>query len=229
MLVSLLHIDVDVEYKYVTVNQQAFSNMPSYKLYYFQAKARAENSRFIFKQAGIDFEDVRFEYDGEDWAKFKPKTPYGAMPVLEVDSKQLAGSRSIQRYLAEEFGLAGSNAWENAKLDSIVDVCDDLFECMAKVYFEEDEAKKTELGKKITEEDLPKYLGILEKLVSPDGWMFGIKVTYVDFVVYNVLDYGKKASGGVLDNFPALKKICEAVEALPNISKWLKERPESQF
>ena len=149
--------------------------------------------------------------------------------MLEVDGKMIAGSRSIQRYLAEKFGLAGSNAWENAELDSIVDVCGDLFVCTIKVYFEEDEAKKAEFGKKLTEEDFPKYFGILEKLVSPDGWMFGGKVTYVDFVVYNTLDYAKKAAGNILDNFPALKKSCEAVEALPNIAKWLKERPESQF
>ena len=201
--------------------------MPSYKLYYFPARGRAETSRFIFKQAGVDFEDVR--KGGEDWAKFKPNTPYGSMPVLEVDGKMLAGSRSIQRYLAEEFGLAGSNAWENAELDSIVDVCGDVSQCMVKVHFEKDEAKKAELGKKLTEEDFPKYLGILEKLVSPAGWMFGGKVTYVDFVVHNLLEFVKKYPGNILDNFPALTKNYEAVEALPNIAKWLKERPESQF
>ena len=201
--------------------------MPSYKLYYFPAKGRAETSRFIFKQAGVDFEDVRIS--GEEWAKFKPKTPYGSMPVLEVDGKLLGGSRSIQRYLGEELGLAGSNAWENAELDSIVDVCGDLSQCMVKVHFEKDEARKAELGKKLAEEDLPKYLGILEKLVSSDGWIFGSKVTYADFVVHNVLDFVKMSPGNVLDNFPALKKNYEAVEALPNIAKWLKERPESKF
>ncbi len=98
--------------------------MPSYKLIYFQSRGRGETIRFIFKQAGVDFEDVRISRDG--WPKHKPNTPYGSVPVLEVDDKQLAGSGSIQRYLAEEFGLAGSNAWENAQLDSMIGVCCDL-------------------------------------------------------------------------------------------------------
>ncbi len=95
--------------------------MPSYKLTYFPARGRAEISRFIFKQAEVDFEDVRI--GGEDWAKLKPSTPYGSIPVLEVDGngKMLAGSRSIQRYLAEKCGLAGSNDIENAEIDSIID------------------------------------------------------------------------------------------------------------
>ncbi len=42
------------------------------------------------------------------------------MPVLEVDSKMLVGNGSMQRYLAEMYGLAASNARENAKIDSIV-------------------------------------------------------------------------------------------------------------
>ena len=205
--------------------------MPSYKLYYFQGRGRAETVRFIFKQAGVDFEDIRLAK--EQWAEFKPKTPYGSMPVLEVDGKMLAASHSIQRYLAEEFGLAGSSAWENAQLDSIIDVCFDLGLALVKVHFEKDEARKAELGKKLAEEDLPKYLGTLEKVIttnnSPDGWLFGNKVTYADLALYNILDYVKQAPGNVLDNFPAVKKNADAVAALPNIAKWLKERPETPF
>ena len=43
--------------------------MPSYKLYYFNAKGRAEISRLIFAAAGIKYEDVRVQ--GADWQKLK--------------------------------------------------------------------------------------------------------------------------------------------------------------
>ncbi len=65
-------------------------------------------------------------------AKFKPNTPYGSMPsstdyaVLKVDGKMLTGSGSMQRYLAEMYGLAGSNAWENAEIDSIANTMNDI-------------------------------------------------------------------------------------------------------
>ncbi len=201
--------------------------MPSYKLTYFPFRARAEAARFIFKQAEVDFEDVRI--GGEDWAKFKPSTPYGSMPVLEVDGKMLAGSQSIQRYLAEKFGLAGSNDFENAEIDSIIDTVGDLSQQLMKFHYEKDEAKKAEVGEKLKTEILPKFLGIFEKLISSNtsGWIYGSKVTYADFLVYNIIGWVKMEAGAAaLDSFPGIKKNMEAVEALPNIAKWLKERPE---
>ena len=45
--------------------------MTSYKLYYWNAKGATESIRIIFAQAGVKYEDVRFE--GEDWGKkYKP-------------------------------------------------------------------------------------------------------------------------------------------------------------
>ena len=46
------------------------------------------------------------------------------MPVLD---KQLGGSIVIARYLGEEFGLAGSNAFENAEIAGIADCISDYF------------------------------------------------------------------------------------------------------
>ena len=41
--------------------------MSSYKLYYFNLRGSAESSRIIFAQAGVKYEDVRFE--NEQWDK----------------------------------------------------------------------------------------------------------------------------------------------------------------
>ena len=44
--------------------------MSSYKLYYFDGRGRAELSRFVFAQAGVEYEDVRVA--GAEWGKLKP-------------------------------------------------------------------------------------------------------------------------------------------------------------
>jgi len=42
----------------------------SYKLTYFNGRGRAELSRLIFAQAGVQYEDVRVEHS--DWPQLKP-------------------------------------------------------------------------------------------------------------------------------------------------------------
>ena len=204
--------------------------MPTYKLYYFNSKGRAESIRFVFAQAGVQYEDIRLNQ--EQWAEFKPKTPYGQMPVLEVDGKMLSGSGPIERFLAEQYELAGSNAFENADIASILDVVDDLGHRLIPCFFEKDEARKAELKKGLEETHIPKYFGVLEKRAaannSADGWIYGPKVTYADFGVYLMSGYVKFLVPNVLDNYPALKKLHDSVEKLPNIAKWLKERPVTE-
>ena len=92
----------------------------------------------------------------EEWKKFKPTTPYGSIPVLEVDGKMLTGSNMIARYLAEEIGLAGSNAFENAEIDSVSSIMDDLMVNVFKFHFEKDEACKAKLKKEQVETHFPR-------------------------------------------------------------------------
>lgn len=54
-------------------------------------------------------------------------TPFGHVPVLEVDGKQLSQSVTIARYLAKQFGLAGRNDWEQALADMYADNIQDMF------------------------------------------------------------------------------------------------------
>ena len=81
-------------------------------------------ARLIFAQAGVKYEDKRV--DKEEWGQLKPSTPTGALPLLEVDGKQITGSVVINRFLAERFGLAGSNDVENAEIAGIIDVLGDF-------------------------------------------------------------------------------------------------------
>ncbi len=203
---------------------------PNYKLIYFDTQGRAEIIRFIFAQAGVPYEDKRLTQ--EEWQQLKPSTPYGTVPVLEVDGKQLSGTTPIVRFLAERYGLAGSNDFENADIAGIGDVVGDLAQHAIRIFFEQDEARKCELKKEFIETHVPRYLGALQKRASGNncyyGWIWGPKVTYADLSIYLMLEQvliSTTLVPDVLDRYPALKKLHDSVEALPNIAKWLKDRP----
>ena len=71
-----------------------------------------------------------FEYSAHpiDWLSsfIHIATPFGHVPILEVDGRVLAQSNTIARYLAKKHGLAGKDEWEQAQADMYADNIHDL-------------------------------------------------------------------------------------------------------
>ncbi|XP_071142706.1 glutathione S-transferase-like [Mytilus edulis] len=208
--------------------------MPAkFKLSYFDIRGRAELPRLVFAAAGKEFEDERLS--GDKWTAFKPKTPYGQMPVLTVDNKTMINQTgAIARYLAREFGLYGSNNMENTKCDVIIETVSDVFTAMVKSHFEQDEAKKEELGKKLGTEVLPQFFTYLCKVLKENGGkcLVGSKLTVADLAAFDMLDKlvcNPKMGEGVYKDFPEVKKFYESVKTNANVQKYLEKRPASEM
>ena len=205
--------------------------MSSYKLSYFNGRGLAEVSRLILVAAGQKFEDVRFER--EQWPNYKPQTPLGQVPLLEVNGVQLPQSGSIARFLAKQFNLAGKDNFEQAKVDAVVDTIVDIRTAFIPIRREEDEAKKAELTKKFIAEDLPKHLQNLEtlaKLYGNGGAFFvGNSLTWADLFFYDLAETILGIDGTVLDKYQWLKNNRAEVEKQPKIAEYLKNRPKTPF
>ena len=205
--------------------------MSTYKLIYFNLRGRGELSRFVFAQAGVEYEDERIEF--KDWPEMKPKMPFEVVPVLEEDGdRRISGSVTIPRYLAERFGLAGENELENAQIASIVDTITDLNqEVLGFMRTEADEKKKEEIKKKLLEETVPSKYKIFEKRASTNenGWLYNGKLTWADLSFYLSATWLLPVAPDALKAYPGLQKLYASVESLPNIAKWLKERPDNDY
>ncbi|ESO99822.1 hypothetical protein LOTGIDRAFT_238691 [Lottia gigantea] len=196
--------------------------MPNYKVHYFDSRGRAEIARILLTAAGQPFEDVR--YTKEQWAEFKPKTPFGQLPCLEVDGKLYGQSNAINSYLARQFGLYGKNDLDALQIDVVVGVQNDFATVMIKIFYESDEAKKKELREKLAKEDAPKFLGNFEKLLQDNGYYVGNSVTLAEIAVNDILEYLLMENPDVLKSYPKLTQMRKNLEAHPKIGPYLKNR-----
>ncbi|XP_070548576.1 S-crystallin SL11-like isoform X1 [Ptychodera flava] len=207
--------------------------MPQYRLMYFNLRARAETSRMIFAAAGVEYEDVRVAREKWPTEKTSGKYPFGQMPCLEIDGTfTLAQSRAIGRYLANEYGLAGKDNLEKAKVDMVVDVCDDIHVGARNIFFEKDETKKAQLKADFVVK-AESILAALEKLLSANnggnGYLVGDSLTWADLEFFVRMEYAPFFNAAILDQYPKLKALAERVSSVPEIAAWLKKRPKTDF
>jgi len=207
--------------------------MPSYKIIYFNGKGRAELSRLILTAAGEKFEDSRIDFG--TWGTLKPNTPWGGVPILEVDGKQLAQSNTMARYLARKFKLNGSGDWEEALNDSALDATEDIFSCVSKV-MKSAPAVKEEETRKLREEVLPKSFAAFEKYISQNGQNGHVVgksgLSLADIALYNIIDQlitHKHFSEGDLDKYPKSKEVYEQVRNHQKLADYIKNRPPTPF
>jgi len=204
--------------------------MSTYKLTYFNVKARAEIIRLIFAAAGVEYEDVRIPRD--QWPSLKSATPFGQIPILEVDGVTLCQSNAIARYLARKFNLAGKTELDQARGDMLVECFVDTLDPLVAFFRATDETKKAEAKKKYVEEQLPAYLTLLEGLLTANHggnkFFVGDELTWVDLAFLNYVDWLKHATDEPLAKHPKLAALKERVTKLPRIAEWIVKRPESE-
>ncbi|KZS14637.1 Glutathione S-transferase A4 [Daphnia magna] len=204
------------------------SNMPVYKLRYFNnpRRGRAELARLILHQAGVEFEDIRFPHS--EWPAIKPSTPFGQVPVLEVDGQVLAQSNTIARYLARKYGLAGKNDWEQALADMYADNINDLLNAAVPPFMEKDPVKQKEMYEKFMAETIANHVVLIEKQLKKNntGYLVGNDLTWADLAYYAYFsDFLEvKFGSAFLKDAPLLKALIDRVKALPNIKKWTEFR-----
>ncbi|CAI9722415.1 S-crystallin SL11-like [Octopus vulgaris] len=118
--------------------------MPTYNLFYFNGRGRAEICRILFAAAGVHYTDRRIKIS--EWNRFKNKMNFSILPVLQIDGEtQIPQSMAIARYLAKEFGFHGKNNVDMARIESICDCLNDILDDYLQLYYEKNFSKKAAL------------------------------------------------------------------------------------
>jgi len=204
-----------------------------YKLTYFNFYGRGEAARMLFALGGVEYEDFRVEWTGDDWKELKPKTPFGQLPLLEVDGKVFCQSTAVTRYLANKFGFAGKTDLDKLQADMIVDCIVDLTNPLEPIIDEKDETKKKELFQNYEpklEKHLQNLLKMLEANHGGNGFFVGDSITWADLIWNGLLYWIRYMKyGPLVDKFPKLIAVNDRVDKEPRIAAWIQKRPKCEL
>src|ERR1700688_1607062 len=99
--------------------------MTKLKLTYFDFDGgRGEPARLALHFGRVPYEDERIST--KDWAQIRDRTPFQALPILEVDGKVVAQSNSINRYVGKLAGLYPKDDWQALLCDEVMDAAEDI-------------------------------------------------------------------------------------------------------
>jgi len=208
--------------------------MPKYTLTYFAGRGLAEVSRWVFAAADQPYDDVRISHDGDraEWLKIKPTTPFGQIPVLDIDGVKICQSNAIAHYLAHEFNLEGKTNVDHARVTMIVDCVSDVIRSVYSIRGEQDATKKAEAKKKF-EDDLRTQQKYFDQFLTDNkntGYFVGDSLTLADIAYAVGLERMLDAEIDLhLDEFPGLKQLNENVRSNPKIAAWIAKRPVTPF
>jgi glutathione S-transferase len=189
---------------------------------------RAEVIRLIFAEADVPYEDIRI--DREEWQKMKASTPFGQLPILEVDGKVLAQTQAIATYLAQKFGLNGADDWEAAKIQELYCGVNDFSTWIYPWFMEKDNDKKEQLRSKMTEEHVVPFLDNYQKFFEQNGTGFfvGSKITQIDLLMLCAFGLIRSLlAPEKFKQYPKFEEFYNRLYQMPNIKKWIENRPNT--
>jgi glutathione S-transferase len=200
------------------------------KLSYFDFDGgRGEVARLAFAIGGVSFIDDRVPFAA--WRERRPHTPFGGLPVLEIDGRSLAQSNSINRYVGRLVGLYPADAWQAARCDEAMDAVEDIGARILAT-FELPAAEKRTQREALVNGLIPLFLVRLQDRLEAQGGRYFAddRLTVADLKVFVWVRHIKSGS---LDHVPAdlvarlapeLAEHFERVRRLPKIEGYYASR-----
>ncbi|CAL8077620.1 unnamed protein product [Calicophoron daubneyi] len=204
------------------------------KLYYFNARGRAEPIRFLLAALNIPYEDKRLERN--EWSELKPKIPTHRLPYFEVtkESGEKVGyseSMATARLIARQHEMMGHTDDEYYKIEKVIGQCQDLNAEVAKIRFAPSMEEESKQKQNFVSAKGPELLNLVcDSLKESSGkFVAGEKPSLGDLFVMTSLDHVAEIDPHLL-KCPCFTPHREAVlKKFPKLEEYIKTRPETKF
>ena len=204
--------------------------MTKLKLTYFDFDGgRGEPARLALHIGGIAFEDHRIA--GKDWPAFRDKTPFLAMPTLEVDGRVVSQSNSINRYVGKLTGLYPKDDLQAFLCDEVMEAAEDISTRIAQTIDLPEDAKE-KAREELATGHITRYLEQFQARLKAAGgdYFADQRLTVADLKVVMLIRWLRS---GVLDYIPKdlvdtvaplLVKHFERVASHPKVAEYYQRR-----
>jgi glutathione S-transferase len=204
--------------------------MPAYKLTYFEASvSRGEECRLALHLAGVDFVDHRIK--GPQWSDLKPRTPFGSLPVLEVEGKgQLGQSNAILCFVGRAHGLHPSDPWEAAQHEAILAAVEELRDRIGPTLTMKDPDEKRRAREELARGYMQAWGASVEKQLGDGPYVAGEHINVADIKLYVAGNWFAKGTldhvpPDVFGKYPRLTRLVQAVKQHPRVADWQSRHP----
>ncbi|KAI6049765.1 GSTM1 [Marmota monax] len=193
---------------------------------YWDIRGLAHPIRLLLEYTDSSYEEKRYtmgdapDYDRSQWLseKFKLSLDFPNLPYLIDGVQKITQSNAILRYIARKHNLCGETEEEKTRVDILENQALDTRMQLAMVCYSPDfEKRKPEYL-----ETLPEKMKLYSQFLGKHPWFAGDKITFVDFIAYDVLDLHRLFEPKCLDAFPNLKDFMSRFEGLKKISAYMK-------
>ena len=173
--------------------------MARFKLTYFDIDGgRAESIRIAFHIGGIEFEDVRVK--GPEFREARETFRFHALPVLEIDGRQVTQSNALLRYVGKLAGLYPADDLQALHCDEVMDAVEDLNHAVGRTFGLQGDAMKL-AREELVKGRLATYVKGLDALLARGGGEYFAdgRMTVADLKVFVET---RTLAKGVLDHVP---------------------------
>ena len=195
---------------------------------------RAEVARISLFKGNISFDDIRVNGDDfkfiKEHGKMKDGTlvPFRQLPILVVEGKTIAQTGAIARICGKLSGLYPEEMIEAGKVDQIIDTATDINVLLRPSMRESDPVKRKAMRVDLAQNDLPKYFGYLENILTDNKshWFVDDKMSIADIAIWRLMGW---ITSGVIDDIPKdilnpfknLNKLYNEVKEDEKVSEWM--------